>query len=316
MELFKTNSTIDFMAQSKAAFAFSILIFIFSMSVIAVRGLNMGLDFTGGTQIEIHYAQPAALPHIRDQLSEAGFPNAVVQAYGSSHDVLVRLAPQQQRLHTPDTPAGVTRPTLKQQITHTLHEGQIRRVEFIGPQVGQTLITNGILAIIISMIATMLYIAVRFEYRFAASAALSLIHDPILILGIFSLFQLEFNLIALAAMLTILGYSLNDTIVVYDRVRENFRTVRNLPDPNDIMNLSINQTLSRTIMTSGLTLVVVIALCVFGGETLRSFSIALIIGILIGTYSSIYIAGALALRMGLNRTSLMPPEKKPWEDAP
>ena len=203
---------------------------------------------------------------------------------------------------------GVKQSALGDQIAAALPGAKVDQINYIGPQVGRTLITNGILAVIVSLLATMAYIALRFEYRFAVSAAVALIHDPVLIFGIFSFFHIEFDLISLAAVLTILGYSINDTIVVYDRVRENFRKVRR-GTVIEVMNLSINQTLSRTVMTSGLTLLVVIVLYFFGGPTLQGFSLALIIGIIIGTYSSIYVAGSLAVSMGLNRKHLLPAAK-------
>jgi preprotein translocase subunit SecF len=305
MEFFKTNTQIDFMGQRKWAALFSAILFIASIASLIINHLNLGLDFTGGTQAEVTYSQPADLNQIREQLNHAGFGTAVVQAYGTSYDVLIRLAPRK----------DVTQEQLKSSLLQALPGAHLQQVEYIGPQVGQALVTNGILAIIVSLIATMIYIALRFEIRFAVSAAIALIHDPVLILGIFSFFHINFDLIALAAVLTIIGYSLNDTIVVYDRVRENFRKVRK-GTTSEIMNLSINQTLSRTIMTSGLTLLVVIALFIFGGETLHPFSLALIIGIIVGTYSSIYIAGSLALAMGLDRTHLLPIPKKELEDRP
>lgn len=303
MEFFKTNTKIDFMGQRWLAAICSIILFVASITSLVIYGLNFGLDFTGGTQIEMTYSKPADLNAIREDLQKAGF-NAVVQAYGTSFDVLIRIPPYKgDQQH------------LKDKIVQVLPEGHFQQMEYIGPQVGKTLFTNGLLAILISLIATMLYIAVRFEFRFAISAAVALIHDPILILGVFSFFHLQFDLIALAAVLTIIGYSLNDTIVVYDRVRENFRRVRK-GTPTEIMNLSINQTLSRTIMTSGLTLLVVIALFLFGGEMLHGFSLALIIGIVVGTYSSIYVAGALAVVMGLDRASLLPAPKKELDGLP
>ena len=185
----------------------------------------------------------------------------------------------------------------------------------MSPQVGETLLTTGILAIIVSLIGMMIYIALRFDLRFALSAAVALVHDPVFILGIFAFFHLEFNLIVLAGLLTVIGYSINDTIVVYDRARENFRKVRKITS-SEIMDLSINQTLSRTIMTSGLTLLVVVALFIFGGETLRPFSLALILGIVVGTYSSIYVAGALAVALGLDRTHLVKAPRKIEDDMP
>ena len=299
MEFFKQNTKIDFMGQKKAAMFFSIALLLLSLGILWVNGLHLGLDFTGGTQIELHSTAPIQLDTLRTQLKAQGFPEVTLQTYGTTHQALMRLASH------PDT----TQAQLKTKLEPILKPHiQIDRLEFIGPQVGKALLNNGILAIIVSMLATMAYIALRFESRFAISAAISLIHDPVLILGVFSLFGLDFDLIALAALLTILGYSLNDTIVVYDRIRENFRLF-NKKTPVEIVNLSINQTLSRTIMTSGLTLLVVLSLCFFGGETLRGFSIALSVGILIGTYSSIYVAGALAVVLGLNKEALAPKKR-------
>jgi len=192
---------------------------------------------------------------------------------------------------------------------------ELRRIEFVGAEVGENLAEQGTLAVVVALLAMMLYIAVRFEYRFGVSAAVALMHDPILILGIFSFFQFDFDLAVLAGILAVIGYSLNDTIVIYDRVRENFRKVRK-GTPKEIMNLSINQTLSRTIMTSSLTLIVVLALYFIGGESLRGFSLALIIGIIVGTYSSIFVSGALALSMGLSRADLVPSSKKVADEMP
>ncbi len=299
MEFFKTQTNIDFMGQRKWAAMFSIVLFIASIVSFLVYGLNLGLDFTGGTQIEVTYPQPPDIQQIRQELGSIGFKDAVVQTYGSSRDILIRVAPHQH----------ISSQDLQAKVLSVLPTAKVNQTEFIGPKVGKTLVTNGILAIIVSLIATMLYIALRFDMRFAISAAVALIHDPILILGIFSFFHIEFDLIALAAVLTIIGYSLNDTIVVYDRVRENFRKMRK-GTPLEIMNSSINQTLSRTIMTSGLTLLVVIVLFILGGETLRPFSLALIIGIIVGTYSSIYVAGSLAVALGISRAHLLPAAKE------
>lgn len=305
MELFKQNTKIDFMGQRKWAALFSLILFIASMTSFFTYGLNLGLDFTGGTQIEVTYQQPADITAIRQELSNVGFPDAVVQTYGTTRDILIRLKPQKQ----------YTQEQLQTAVLNALPGAKLSQIEYIGPKVGKTLVTNGVLAIVVSLLATMTYIAMRFEWRFAVSAALALIHDPVLILGIFSFFHIEFDLIGLAAVLTIIGYSLNDTIVVFDRVRENFRKVRK-GTPVEIMNSSINQTLSRTIMTSGLTLLVVVVLFIFGGETLRPFSLALIIGIVIGTYSSIYIAGSLALYLGVDRKHLMPAQKAELDSRP
>ena len=283
----------------------SILIFIASISALAVNGLKWGLDFTGGTQIEVSYPQAADLPAIRDSLYKVGFKEAQVVSYGTSKDVLISIAPH----------ADVDQTLLVERVMKELPGAVKQRVDFVGPQVGKELATKGALAIIVSLLATMIYIAMRFEYRLGFSSAVALIHDPILILGVFALFGIEFDLKALAGLLAVIGYSLNDTIVVFDRVRENFIKIRR-SSPVEIMNTSINQTLSRTIMTSVLTLFVVVALFVYGGETIRGFSLALIIGIVVGTYSSIYVAGALAVVMGLDRKDFMPTARKEIDERP
>ncbi len=304
MEFFKKKTAIPFMRQHKWASLLSVLMFIASLSALACYGLNLGLDFTGGTQISLNFADPVDVNQVREELQTAGFEQVVVQAY-TARELSVRIAPLKEK----------TQEELKSQLMLVMPAANIVEINYIGPEVGKTLMTNGILAIIVSLIAIMIYIALRFDYRFAISAAVALIHDPVLILGIFSFFHLEFNLIVLAAVLTVIGYSLNDTIVVYDRVRENFRKVRK-GTPTEIMDLSINETLSRTIMTSGLTLLVVIALFVFGGQMIHNFALALIIGIMVGTYSSIYIAGSLAVALGLNRASLIPTTKKLEDQLP
>ncbi|WP_019218203.1 protein translocase subunit SecF [Legionella tunisiensis] len=285
--------------------AFSALVFLVSIGALLINGLKWGLDFTGGTQIEISYQQPADLTAIRDNLYEVGFKEAQVVSYGTSRDVLISIAPR----------ADLDQTLLVEKVMQQLPGATKQRVDFVGPQVGQELATKGALAIIVSLLATMIYIAMRFEYRLAVSSAVALVHDPVLILGIFALFGIEFDLKALAGLLAVIGYSLNDTIVVFDRVRENFVKIRRATSL-EIMNISINQTLSRTIMTSLLTLFVVVALFVYGGETIRGFSLALIIGIVIGTYSSIYVAGALAVAMGLDRKDFMPAQRKEIDDRP
>ena len=305
MEFFSHKTEIDFMAQRKWAFLFSVLLLLFSLGAIIFNGLNFGLDFTGGMQIELSYDHSPDFNLIRNQLNKAGLEDAMAQAYGSSKDVMIKLKSQK----------DLNQEQLVAKVLGALSGAKLQRAEVIGPQVGKALITNGILAIIIALLGTMVYIALRFEYRFAISAIISLIHDPVLILGVFALFHIEFDLIALAAVLTIIGYSLNDTIVVYDRVRENFRKMRK-SNAAEILNLSINQTLSRTIMTSGLTFAAIIALFIFGGPILYGFSLALMIGIVIGTYSSIYVAGSLALLLGLERRHLLPSERKVVDSMP
>jgi len=305
MELFKPNSTIDFMGARFWTWLLSALLFVAAMAALFAKGIHWGLDFTGGTQIEVTYTSTADLSDIRQRLVAAGFPSAVVQNYGNSTDVLISIAPRE----------NLDQAGLVSQVLAALPGANKQRVDFVGPQVGEELAIKGALAILVSLLCTMLYIALRFEYRLAVSSAVALIHDPLLILGVFSFWQIEFDLKALAALLAVIGYSLNDTIVVFDRVRENFRKLRK-NTPTEVMNISINQTLSRTIMTSALTLVVVFALFLYGGETIHGFSLALIIGIVIGTYSSIYVAGALAIAMGLSRRDLMPRQRDELLDRP
>lgn len=305
MEFFNPNSKVDFMGARRWTAAFSILIFVISIGALAINGLKWGLDFTGGTQIEVSYQQPADLQFIREALNKVGFKDPQVVSYGTSKDVLISIAPRD----------DVEQSVLVDKVMTALPGATKQRVDFVGPQVGQELATKGALAIIVSLLATMIYIAMRFEYRLAVSSAVALVHDPVLILGIFALFGIEFDLKALAGLLAVIGYSLNDTIVVFDRVRENFIKVRRTSSL-EIMNISINQTLSRTIMTSMLTLFVVVALFVYGGETIHGFSLALIIGIVIGTYSSIYVAGALAVAMGLDRKDFLPNQRKELDERP
>lgn len=283
----------------------SALIFVVSIGALFINGLKWGLDFTGGTQIEVSYPNAANLEGIRENLYKAGFKEAQVISYGTSKDVLISIAPR----------ADVDQTALVDKVMEQLPGATKQRVDFVGPQVGQELATKGALAVIVSLLATMIYIGMRFEYRLAVSSAVALIHDPVLILGVFAMFGIEFDLKALAGLLAVIGYSLNDTIVVFDRVRENFVKIRRATSL-EIMNISINQTLSRTIMTSMLTLFVVVALFVYGGETIRGFSLALIIGIVVGTYSSIYVAGALAVAMGLDRKDFLPSQRKEVDDRP
>ena len=282
---------------------FPIVLFVVSIFSLVHNGLNLGLDFTGGLQAEVSFSQAVNPQNIRNILDTHGFEHAVVSTY-SSKDISIRLG-LKKNIGNKQKYSNQVQQKLNQILPAGHNMGQM---QYIGSQVGQSMLLSGILAIIVSLIATMIYIALRFDYRFAISGAIALIHDPILILGIFSWFHLEFNLIVMASVLTVIGYSLNDTVVVYDRVRENFRKFRK-KSPLEIMDLSINQTLSRTIMTSGLTLLVVIALFLYGGEFIHNFSLALIIGIVIGTYSSIYVAGALAVYMGLDRKALIDSDK-------
>ncbi len=297
MEFFKRQTHINFLGLQRWAAALSLLLLLVSVGSLVTKGLHWGLDFTGGSQLQVSFNHSVELSQLRRELQQAGFEDALVQSYGTSHDVLISLAHQK------------TQQDLASQIIKTLPGAQIKQLEFIGPQVGRELATQGALAVFVALLGIMIYIAVRFEYRFAIGAAIALIHDPVLILGIFSLFHIEFNLTALAAILAVIGYSLNDTIVIFDRIRENFRKLRRKTTV-EVVNVSINQTLSRTIMTSATTLLVVLALCIFGGPMIHSFALALVIGIVIGTYSSIYVAGALAVALGLDRSNLLSPIKE------
>lgn len=308
MEFFKHNTKIDFMSQRKWAALVSIILFTLSLISLAVNGLNWGLDFTGGTQIQLSFPHEADLNQIRDTLEKGGFNEAVVISYGTSRDVLVSLAAKK-------NVAEGAKDTTVDEVTKLLPDAKVQQVDMVGSVVGQELATKGALAIVIALLGTMIYIALRFDFRFAVGSTVALIHDPVLILGIFSFWHLEFNLIVLAAVLTVIGYSLNDTIVIFDRVRENFRKLRKA-SPVEVINQAINQTLSRTIMTSALTLTVVLALFFLGGNMLHGFALALIIGIVVGTYSSIYVAGSLSLALGLTRQNLLPPSKELLDDRP
>lgn len=316
MEFFKHNTQIDFMAQRKKAAGISVVLFLLSIISLIMYGLNWGLDFTGGTQIQLHFPTEANVLQIRQDLQAAGFKEAEVKSYGTSQDVLVSVVPKKDD-NTANNAEGVdaNKDAIVAQVMKVLPDAKVQQVDYIGPQVGQELATKGALAIVIALLGTMVYIALRFEFRFAVGSTVALVHDPILILGIFSFFGIEFDLIALAAVLTVIGYSLNDTIVIFDRVRENFRKLRKA-SPVEVINQATNQTLSRTIMTSALTLTVCLALFFLGGSKLHGFSLALIIGILIGTYSSIYVAGSLALSLGLTRQHLLPPLKEALDERP
>jgi preprotein translocase subunit SecF len=298
MELFAKSTHIDFMGKRKLAMSVSLVLVIASLVTLAVRGLSFGIDFTGGTLIEVAYPEAVELGGIRNVLDDAGFTDVQVQHFGTARDVLIRIAPR----------ADKASARLSEDVMAALGKAdpsvEKRRVEFVGPQVGGELAEQGGLAVLYSLIGILLYVSLRFEYRFSLGAVAALIHDVAITLGVFSLLQVEFDLTVLAAILAVIGYSLNDTIVVFDRIRENFRKMRK-GSPEQIMNASINQTLSRTLMTSGTTMLVLIALFVFGGEIIHSFALALIVGVFVGTYSSIFVAGALSLALGVSKADLM-----------
>jgi len=298
------KNEIDFLGKRKIALILSSLLIIVSIVSLLVNGLKLGIDFTGGTLVEIGYKQPADIGVLRNTLNEAGFADATVQNFGTTKDVLIRLKPQE----------GVSNAELSTKILSAVNKNlaepaDIRRVEFVGPQVGDELAEDGGLALLYSMFGILLYVAWRFEHKFSLGSVAALFHDVIITLGLFSIFQMEFDLTVLAAILAVIGYSLNDTIVVYDRIRENFRTLRK-GSSEKIMNISLNQTLSRTLMTSLTTALVLVALVLLGGEIIRNFAIALLIGVAVGTYSSIYVASPIVLALGISKEDLMLPVKE------
>lgn len=306
MRFFKNESHINFMGMRKSAFLLSGILIAFSIASLAIRGLNFGIDFTGGTLIEVGYPEPAELDTVRGLLDSSDFDNAVVQHFGTTQDVLIRLVPEE----------GMNSAEISSRVLQVLQAGgqevQMRRVEFVGPQVGDELKEDGGLAMLYALIGILIYVTLRFESRFALGAVAALVHDVTITLGVFSITQMGFDLTVLAALLAVIGYSLNDTIVVFDRVRENFRKLRK-DTPVDVVNISLNQTLSRTIITSFTTLLVLSALYAFGGEIIHGFATALIIGVLIGTYSSIYVASPITLALGISKRDLMPVKKEGHE---
>jgi preprotein translocase subunit SecF len=282
---------------------FSGVLILIALGSFLVRGLNLGIDFTGGTLVEVGFPQAVELPAVRDNLSQAGFADAVVQHFGTSRDVLIRLAPREE-LESAEISGRAF-----QSLQALDSAVELRREEFVGPQVGEELTERGGLAMLYALIGILIYVGLRFEYRFAIGAVIALIHDVIITIGIFSILQVEFDLPVLAAVLAVIGYSLNDTIVVYDRIRENFRKMRK-GEAIEIINTSLIQTLSRTLVTSLTTLLVLLALFVFGGEIIHGFALALIIGVVVGTYSSIYVAGSSVIMMGVSKADLMPVKKE------
>jgi len=298
------NVRFDVMGLRKLAMFLSAALIVISIAALVIRGLNFGIDFTGGYIVEAGFEQAAQLPEIREALAANGFPDAIVQNFGTTTEVLVRLAPAE----------GLTGAKVNTEVDRVLAgvgqgEVSMRRVEFVGPQVGEELREQGGLAVLIALLFIVVYIWLRFEKKFSVGAVAALVHDVIITLGFFAITQINFDLSVLAAILAVIGYSLNDTIVVFDRIRENFKAIRKKL-PVEVMNISINQTLSRTIITSLTTLLVLFALFLLGGESIRSFAIALIIGVVVGTYSSIYVASTAVLNLGLTREDMLPVEKE------
>ena len=305
MKFLKRKTNIDFMAVGNVGTAFSAILIIASIVLLATRGLNFGLDFTGGTLIEVNYPEPPSIADVRRNLSSAGFDDSVVQTFGTASDIVVRIPPREGE----DSNADISTEVLQSLQQDVAGEITMRRVEFVGPQVGDDLTEQGILAVIYALIGIFFYVMFRFQWRFSVGAVVATLHDVILSMGLLSLFQIEFDLTVVAGLLAVIGYSLNDTIVIFDCIRENFpRMLKVLP--RDVINASINQTLARSLMTSGTTLVTIIALFIFGGQIIHAFAFTLIVGIVIGTYSSIYVAGVSLLYLGVSKYDLMQVEKE------
>jgi len=304
MRFLNRKTNIDFMSQRKVALVFSLILIVVSITSLATRGLNFGLDFTGGTLIEVGYPSAPDTTEVREQLAGAGF-DSVVQTFGAATDIVVFIPPSE---------VAESNAELSTRVLSTLSQGveaeiEVRRVEFVGPQVGDELAEQGILAVIYAMVGVFLYVMFRFQWRFSVGAVAALFHDIIISMGVISLVQVEFDLTVVAALLAVVGYSLNDTIVLFDRIRENFPRYRKR-QPVEVVNTSINETLSRTLMTSTTTLIVLVSLFLFGGEIINGFAFTLIVGVLIGTYSSIYVASTTLLLMGVSKYDLMEVEKE------
>jgi len=304
MQLIKSGTKIDFMGKRQLAMVFSAVLIIAAVAAILVRGLHLGIDFTGGTLIEVGYETDADIPAIRAVLEGGEFTGASVQQFGTPRDVLIRLPQLSEEENKKVSDQVFT-------LLSRAADGKVelRRVEFVGPQVGEELTEDGALAVLVALMAILVYVALRFEWRFALGSVIALIHDVTITVGIFALLQIEFALPVLAAVLAVIGYSLNDTIVVYDRIRENFRKLRK-GTPAEVINTSLSQTLSRTLMTSLTTVLVLLALFFLGGEIIHGFAFALLVGVIIGTYSSIYVASTAALLLGVSKADLMPVEKE------
>lgn len=304
MELFKLESHIDFIAKRRIAAVLSVVMILVATAGLFTRGLALGIDFTGGTLLEVAYEETVQLETVRAAMAGAGYADASVQRFGTPRDVLIRLS----------SGGEGDSAQISNQVFNALAQAvdgkvELRRVEFVGPQVGDELAEDGALAVLVALIAILIYVAMRFEWRFAVGSVVALAHDVIITVGIFALLQIPFDLPVLAAVLAVIGYSLNDTIVVFDRIRENFRKMRK-GSPQDIVNTSINQTLSRTLMTSFTTVLVLLALFFLGGEIIHGFAFALLVGIGVGTYSSIYVASTAALALGVSKADLMAVKKE------
>lgn len=309
MALFANMPTINFMAGRRVAVAVSTVVIVLSLSSLLLRGLSLGIDFEGGLLLEVGYDGTADLAEIRLALAENGFETPQVQNFGTASDALIRLPPQE------DLDGGVTRDRVITILSERDPSVELRRIEFVGPQVGEDLTEQGGLAMLIALILIFIYVMLRFRWKFAAGTVSALAHDVIIVFGFFSIFGFGFDLAVLAAVLATIGYSLNDTIVVFDRIRENFRIMRR-GSAEEIINASINQMLGRTIITSMTTLLVLLSLYFLGGEAVAGFALALIVGVLVGTYSSIYVASAAALALDVSPVDLLPPKREEVDEMP
>lgn len=305
MALSFINTNWNFMGKRRLAMVVSLSLAVISIVSMIVRGFNFGIDFTGGLLVEVQYQQPVELNRVRSALEKGGFNKAVVQYFGTAHDVLIRVPPGEEG-HSAQLSTAMLAALSQDSGDNTVQQ---RRVEFVGPQVGDELASGGGLALLVALFGIFIYIMMRFEWRFAMGAIVATLHDVIITVGLFTISGLEFDLTVLAAVLAVIGYSVNDTVVVFDRIRENFRKMRKA-EPVEAMNAAINQTLSRTTITSFVTLLAVLALLFFGGDLIRNFSIALVAGIIVGTFSSIYVASAIALWLGVSKVDLMPVKKE------
>jgi preprotein translocase subunit SecF len=308
MEFFRFKRDIPFMSWGKYTTTISLVTFIVAVFFLVTKGLNLGVDFTGGTVMEVSYAQPADLNRIRGTLIKLGMADASVQNFGTSRDVLIRLPAK----------ADMSSAKLSETVIAALRADdeatELRRVEFVGPQVGKELVENGALALLIVSLGIVAYLAIRFEWKFGVSGIIANLHDVVIILGFFAFFQWEFSLTVLAAILAILGYSVNESVVVFDRIRENFRKMRRA-SVSQVIDNAITRTMSRTIITHGSTQMVVVSMLLFGGESLHYFALALTIGILFGIYSSVLVASPLLMLLGVSRKDIVKPEKKPEPEA-